>query len=312
MKYVNDLIAEVRRDTRNEDVPTDSAQVGIATNDFLRYINQGQEKCQAVAISAKSTKFNTTKIIPLVNGTVQYEINDRVYLDEHILNVEFSPTGLDRDYYDLREKSLSRRDDSPGIPEFYIRRGNSLLICPAYNASGGTIRVTFDRAVDTLDIRRGTITVATTSATAITALTLDASSDDADALATAQFLCINDQFGNVTMYNIPITGYNATTGVVSILGSSFTFASGESAAVGDYVTVGKYTTTHCKLNDLCERYLQQYSEYRIFRRDSADDASESKNDMKETMKEISASYTEAPRDEVDIQIDNEDLILSIW
>lgn len=312
MKYVGDLIAEVRRDTRNEDVPTDETEIGIVTNDFLRYINFAQEKCQAVAISAKSTKFQTEKEISLVAGQIQYSIPDRVYLDEHILNVELSSSGLARDYTEIREESLSKRDDTPGYPTFYIRRGSSILLCPAYNASGGKARVTYDRAVDSLDLRRGVITARTISSGQLTSLTLSTSSDDVDALSSAQYLCVNDAFGNVTMYNIPMSNYDSSTGVVNISGGAFTFQSGEVADVGTYVTVGQYTTTHCKLNSLCERYLAQYAEYKIFRRDSSSDANAAKEDMRETLKEIMQSYAEAPRDECEISIDNEELILSIW
>lgn len=312
MKYVGDLITEVRRDTRNSDIPTSTEEVGIVTNDFLRYINFAQEKCQSVAISFKSTKFQNVVEISLVSGTQQYTIPDRVYLEEHILNMEYSNSGLARDYYEIREKATSYRNDQSGTPYYYIRRGSSFLLCPIYNSSGAKVRVTYDRAVDSLDTRRGTILSHTASATALTALSLSTTGDDTDAMALAQYLCVNDAFGNVTMYNIPITGYDSTTGVVSILGGSFTFTAGESVTDGSYVTIGQYTTTHCKLNALCERYLAQYAEYKIFRRDSSSDQQEAKNDMKETLKEIGLSYQETPRDEAEIQIDNRDLMVGVW
>ncbi len=312
MKYIGDLITEVRRDTRNEDIPTNGSEVGIATNDFLRYLNYAQEKCQAVAISAKSTKFQTVKEISLTSGTDLYSIPDRVYLEEHILNVEVSSSGLARDYVEIRERPLSQRSDLPGLPTFYIRRGGSIVLCPVYDSSGGKARVTYDRAVDVLDTRRGTISSHTASATELTALSLDTTSDDADALALAQYLCINDAFGNVTMYNIPITGYDSSTGVVTIKDGAFTFADGETIANGSYVTIGQYTTTHCKLNDLCERYLAQYAEYKIFKRDSSSDATGAREDMRETLQEIATSYKETPRDEIEITIDNPDLMVGIW
>lgn len=312
MKYVGDLITEVRRDTRNEDIPTTGSEVGISTEDFLRYINFAQEKCQAIAISAKSTKFQTSKEISLVNGTIEYPVPDRVYLDEHILDVKYSNSGLARDYYEIRERSLSQRVDYAGSPCFYIRKGGSVLLCPIYNSSGAKARVTYDRAVDSLDIRRGQITDSLTAAGFLAGLTLDPDTDDADALARAQYLCINDAFGNVLMYNIPVTSYNSSTGVVAIKDESFLYQAGETAPVGAYVTVGEYTTTHSKLNHLCERYMSQYSEYKIFRRDSSNDATQAKEDMRETLKEIQVSYQETPRDECEVQVDNPDLMVGVW
>jgi hypothetical protein len=315
MKYVGDLIEEVRRDTRNEDVPTDVSDVGISTNDFLRYVNFAQEKCQATAISAKSTKFRENKEISLASGTILYTVPDRVYLDEHILNVKFSRTGLAQDYYPLTEVGLNKRSDYPGTPSCYIRQGSSILLCPVYNSSGAKVRVYYDRTVDTLDIRRATVALSVISGgTLLTDLQLDIATDDADALSSAQYLCINDAFGNVLMYNIPVDNYDPVTGIVSIGTATTTFPiqPGETAPIGAYVTIGKYTTTHGKLNDLCERYMAQYTEYKIFRRDSSSDANEAKNDMKETLKEISISYAETPRDDTDIAISNSNLIVGGW
>lgn len=312
MKYIGDLITEIRRDTRNEDVPTAGSEVGIATDDFLRYANFAQEKCQAIAISAKSTKFRTTKTISLVAGEIEISINDRVYLDEHILNVRFFPSSSDRDWYDLTEVPLDRRDDHPGNPVHYIRKGRNLLLCPVYNSSGARIKATYDRTVDSIDIRRGQITDSLTAAGYLVGLTLDTTSHDADALARAQYLCINDAFGNVTMYNIPIVGYNSSTGVVAVKDTSFLYQSGETADVGSYVTVGEYTTTHGKLNQLCERYMAQYMEYKIFRRDSSNDASAARDDMRETLKEIQTGYAETPRDDADIVISNSELMVGTW
>lgn len=312
MKYIGDLITEVRRDTRNEDVPTAGSEVGIATDDILRYANYAQEKCQATAISAKSTKFRTTKEITLVAGNGEISINDRVYLEEHILNVRFFPSSSDRDWYDLTEIPLSQRNDNPGNPCNYIRKGRNLILCPAYNSSGAKVKATYDRAVDSLDIRRGQITDYLAAAGFLVGLTLDVDSDDAEALARAQYLCINDAFGNVTMYNIPIVGYNETTGVVAVKDTSFQYQTGETVAVGSYVTVGEYTTTHGKLNHLCERYMAQYMEYKMFRRDSSNDANAARDDMRETMKEIKENYAETPRDDADITVSNSELMVGVW
>jgi len=312
MKYIGDLISEVRRDTRNEDIPTDGSQVGIADNDFLRYANYAQEKCQAIAIGAKSTSFNTVVEIPLVSGQAEYEIPDRVYIGEHILNVEYSHSGLARDYYEIRERPLSARNDAPGTPYYYIRRGGSILLCPVYQGGSGKVRITYDRAVDSLDIRRGRVADVTDTSTSVTQIVLDTDSDDATALQLAQYICVTDAYGNVTARNIPVTAYDSASGQFTLKTSPHVYGAGESIVVGSYVTVGQYTTTHSKLNHLCERYLAQYAAYKIFGRDSSDDAAAMRDDMRETLKEIQTSYQEAPRDENDIFIDNKDLIVGIW
>lgn len=312
MKYIGDLISEIRRDTRNEDVPTAGSQVGIADNDFLRYINMAQEKCQAIAISAKSTSFNTFVEVALVSGQMSYTIPDRVYIGEHILNVERSHSGLARDYVELTEKPLSARNDYPGIPSIYIRQGGSILLCPIYNSSGGKVRICYERAVDALDIRRGTILDVSDSGASISSIILDPQTDDADALQLAQYVCINDAYGNVTMRNIPVTSYDSSSGALTLKDAPYTYGAGESIAVGSYVTIGEYTTTHSKMNHLCEKYFAQYAAYKIFGRDSSNDLTTMRDDMKDALRDIMTSYQEAPRDEASVHIDNPDLMVGVW
>lgn len=312
MKYVGDLIEEVRRDTRNEDIPTSDEQVGIATNDFLRYANFALEKAFAIILATKPTAYEASSVIDLVVGQMEYTIPDRVYLNESIKDVKYSDSGEERDYQEIREISLSRRSDKDGIVQNYIRHAGKLVLTPKNTKSGAKVKVVYDRQPDSLDTRRGVISGHSIFNGQLEAagFTLDTSTADAEALARAQYLCVNDSFGNVTMYNIPIDSYDSTTGIITLRdGVNYTFADGESMADGDYVTVGEYTTTHCKLNSIVERYIAQYVEYRIFRRDSADDAKASKADMDETLAELRAAYADVPKDEVDIQIDNSELML---
>lgn len=310
MKYIEDLIEEVRRDTRNEDIPTSGEQVGIDSEDFLRYANFAQEKCFAVIMAAKSTTFEVTREISLVVDQMEYTIPDNVYLGENIKNVEYSNSGLARDYYEIREISLSRRSDESGTISGYIRSAGGLILTPKNNVSGAKIRVTFDRAPDVLDLRRGTIDSSSTANGQLLTLRVDEALADTEALERAQYVCVNDLFGNVTMYNIPITAYDSATGVITIKDDAFTYAAGETVAIDRYVTVGRYSTTHSKLNHLCERYIAQYMEYKIFRRDSSDDQKAAKEDMRETLAELAQAYADTPRDECDIQIDNPGLMLS--
>lgn len=313
MKYVGDLIDEVRRDTRNEDEPTSTEQIGISDEDFLRYGNFALEKAFAIIIATKPTAYEASKIIDLVVGQMEYTIPDRVYLNESIKDVKYSNSGEDRDFHEIREISLSRRRDVDGVVRNYIRHAGQLIFTPKNNIAGAKVKVTYDRQPDSLDLRRGQISSHSIYQGQLEAagFFLDTSTVDAAALARAQYLCVNDSFGNVTMYNIPIDSYNATTGEITLKdGVNFTFADGESIADGDYVTVGQYTTTHCKLNQIVERYIAQYIEYRIFRRDSADDAKQSKQDMDETIAELRLAYADVPKDEVDIQIDNQSIMLT--
>jgi len=311
MKYVGDQITVVRRDTRNEDVPTAASQVGIETADILRYLNYAQERLQSLILVSSPQTFQAEKIISLVIDQEAYTISDRVFAGERIVNVEYSPTGDISNYYEIFERALSYRNTyNQTNPTFYIRRNGQILLNPIPNQATGKIRVTYERQLDTTDIRRGQIDVITLSSTQLTALTLDIATDDDVALEAAQYLCINDKYGTVKMYNIPITSYNDTTGVVTL--PAFTFASGETGAVDNYVTVGQYTTTHSKLHDICERYLETYAAMKVFKRDSSSDAADFARDLDAMESDIIRTYQEADKDEKDIQISNESLMLGGW
>ena len=79
-----------------------------------------------------------------------------------------------------------------------------------------------------------------------------------------------DADGNVKMRNIPIDSIDSTTGVVTM--DPFTYADGEDVDAEDYVTVGRYTTTHSPLVDDFARYLSEYVSRRILFKDSSADA----------------------------------------
>lgn len=313
MKYVGDQITECRRDTNNTDVSTTT---GISTEDFLRYLNFAQENLQGLILQTNPSTFQSQQILSLVANQEAYSITDNIYLGERIVQVEFSYDGTVRNYYKLSEYPLTRRNTYPTAswPDGYIRRSGEILMVPTPAVGQGTLRVTYERQLDRLETRRGTITSRTIGSGAITALALDTATDDATALATAQYLCVNDKYGNVTMYNIPISAYDSGTGAVTIQGGTFTYGTGETAAVGDYVTVGRYTTTHSKLKDPCERYIQAYCNWVILGRDTA---SQSKaqyyvTQMEEIKAELVRSYQEADKDGGDINISNMELMLNRW
>jgi hypothetical protein len=124
--------------------------------------------------------------------------------------------------------------------------------------------------MDDLDKRRGTITAVTVSSGQVTALTLNSSTDDSTAIDAKKdkFFCIVDSNGVVKAYNVPFSAYTAGTGVFTLV--SYTpNSTSETAAIGDYIVLGKYMTTHSQLPDECENYLIHYSAKELLRRGSS-------------------------------------------
>lgn len=311
MKYIGDLITESRRDTNNTDT------TGISTEDFLRYANYAQDRLFGLILQTSPMSFQATKEISLVADQEAYTILDNVYLGERIVMVEYSPTGLTRDYYKIYEVGLSYRDNYPQPrPVNYIRQNGQVLLRPIPSAASGTIRVTYERDLDDVGTRRGQVN-GTPSGTTIdlTHGTFGAPSTSDEALFVKDaYICISDGFGNVMLRNGIISSYNAGTDAITLAANASTYLVGSYtlANLADgYLTVGQYTTTHSNLKNPCERYLVAYMNWKILGRDTAG-AAKSKvfeAEVELIEKELIQSYQLPDKDEDSIQIENPDLLL---
>jgi len=298
VKRVDQIISSIRERTRNlnysRDATTGEVREGISDDLILEYLNEAQDHLQASILAVYPNEFDKTIVIPISGGQEEYEITDRIFINNKLISIQYRASGGDSDYSPLDQLMFRDRNTTRGYPSYYIRRGNKILLNPVPQSSVGDIRVAFYRELDDVDIRRGTISSHTATATQLTALTLQTSDDDALSLANADYLCINDRYGTVTMYNIPITSYDSATGVVTF--SAFTFATGETIANGDYVTVGKYTTTHSKLPDNCERFLRMYAQKRVLITDESATSMEEDGELVNIKQDIITSFADESRD----------------
>jgi hypothetical protein len=307
--YVGDAITAIRRDTRNLDTYSASNQTGISDEDFLRYYNFAQERIYSLIVNTKAKVFLTEEEFT-IDGSESYSLTGNVYLKSSISDVKFSHSGEDKDYREIRERDMSYRDfNESSYAKFYSRKNNEIFLSPRVTNTSAKLLVTHRRMIDRVDTRRGQVTARTLSATQLTALTLNTSSDDATALGSAQILCVCNKYGVPQMINIPITSYDSGTGVVTL--DAYTFAAGETVAVGDYVTIGEFTRTHTELPRSVERYLELYTAEKIFGRDSNNDIADIREERIEVEKEIIQSYAmNAVDDEIDIQIDDPELLIN--
>lgn len=315
MTYIGDLITEVRRDTENESYSTNNGDsYGISTEDFLRYANFALQRLQAKLVNQNVTLFRRTTDINLVANQAAYVIPDNVYLGESIVDVQYSPTGQESDFREIREIAESYRCfDVGSYVQGYIRRAGQVLVTPVPNESRGVLRVTYERAINKLDIRRGVLDAVTISGGAISAntLSLDIASDDDTRISgvTDKYLCICDKDGNVKTYNVPYTSYNNANGNFTHL--AHTLGTGETAAIGDYITIGKWTSTHTvELNfPEVDRYLSLYMAMKILRRDSNADSELISRELAAIEEEMIETFRTTSKDEWNIQIADEDILL---
>lgn len=278
MRRIDFLITSARRLSRNEDTPTTTS--GIPDEEFIQYINDGQDRLQSLLCATKNINkiFATQKILSLVVNQEEYTIPDRVFLNKEFIQVEFSSSGAAGDYVVLDKVHLFNRDtNTSNYPVGYYRRSGKIYVNPIPSTSTGTLRVIYERTLDDLDKRRGQITTVNgLSSTTFTDIVINSTADETSTpnLSTIDYICIVDKDGNRKAYNIPVGNYNTGTNTLTpTAGFTFEAGSGDTIAVGDYVVFGKYTTTHSQLPDDAERYLIHYCAEMIFHRDSSTDVS---------------------------------------
>lgn len=293
MRRVDRLIDQVRRQTENQDF---SDTTGIDTVEFLQYMNDAQHRLQGLILQQHPSLFQKESTIDIVANTETYTIPADAFLFNKIVQVEYSPTGREEDYYPLQLISLKNRNSGiNGHPLFYIRKSGQILLNPIPQTSVANIRLTYIKRIDNLDIRRGQVDAVTLTSNSVTVLNIDPSSIDATALNQEDYICVVNKDGLVKMRNIPISFANETTGEIT-LDAGFTFETGETIAIGDYVVGGKDATTHSELPRTTERYLLAYCAWKIFARDSSVDVQEQTQELLALERDLVDSFADIEDD----------------
>lgn len=272
-RYVGLLIEDSRRDTQNAaDIPATNQQRGIQDKDFVRGLNYAQRALERKITSLYPFVFQTTQTTTLTANQSTVDITGNLYLNLRIEKVQFSRTGLDTDYVNLTYKQTTEPVLTPGIPIEWYRSNGDVVLSPPVATAGGKVQITYQRTLDSMALRAGQITAITINGSnQVTAITLNTSTDLSDdltaAASTDPFLCINDRFGNVKVYNIIFSAYDTGTGVVTLTPTSVLDPT-NLPAVGDFVTIGQNTTTHSKLPLDCEQFLIEFCNRKVKIRES--------------------------------------------
>lgn len=278
MRRVDQLITAARTISRN--AANADGTKSISDDEILQYLNDGQDRLQNLISAQKNISkiFATQQIISVVANQEAYSIPDRLLLNKQIESVEFSATGNLSDYVRMEKLNFINRDtNTSNYPWGYFKRGGQIFLQPTPSISTGTIRVTYERDLDDLDIPRGLISSITTgTSVSFVALVLDSSADAYETTSpgwsTEQYCCVVDPYGVRKAYNIPIASYVTGTNTINPTGALFTYTANDAQiAVNDVAVFGKYKTTFSQLPDSCERYLIHYAALELFHRDSSDD-----------------------------------------
>ena len=308
-KYVGDLITNQRNDSRNTD--TDS----ISDENFLRYNNYAQERLYNIISKAHRFLYVYSKDISIVAGTRAYTIPDNVLADTRIIMVEFSPDGVERNF--RRIPPINDRyqlNNSTGQPRAYRRGIKQVILDRIPSVSQGTLRVHYERAMDRLDLRRGRVNGTPSGAVIdLTSATYGAPTAANEALFTADtYVCVSDNYGTPQLYNGIISSYTAGTDALTLTANVSTYLQGSYTLANldnGYLTLGKWTTTHSLLHNICEQFIHEYVCRHVFRIDAAGDWDETDKTYKELVGEILSVYETADKDRKTIPIVDYDMMI---
>lgn len=283
MRYVKYLINQVRKQTENDEV-TDFT--GIQDTEFLQYLNDAQHNLQALITQQYPEVFTSESVVQTVSGQERYDLPSDCYLGNKIVNVEYSDTGKEEDFYVLRQDSLKRRiSGSSSNPLTYIRQDGQLLLTPQPQ-SAGSIRITYIKRINELDLRRAKITKAPTIS-ATDNWEVKVKDTDTTSLSEHEYVCIVDKRGKNIAKNIPIHSINST----SIFLEPHTSPVGESSIEVDHFIVGgQDSNTHGDFDRSVERYMIAYCAWKILKRDSSADSTEAQTELSMMARDIVTSY----------------------
>jgi hypothetical protein len=298
MRRIEHLIKQARRQSENE---VASASEGLSDEEFLQWANDAQDRIYGEILKKHRKMFANAYTFD-ASGSEAYSLPFDVYFRHRIVALEYSANGSDNGYTLLKpigyqERNLFGTTGLPNVAHGYAPTQTGIIVAGA--PTTGKFRLTYEPVLPRLDKRRGTVGSHTKSSTALTALTLSGAT--ADDFTNDDYLTVVAFDGTVNMRGIPYTAV-ASNGVVSILGSSYTFPSGSNLTNGDWVCLGPYSSPVSQLPDQCERYLIAHMVWKALKRDSSVDAGEQTQELMSMMIEIVDSVAEVSGDVEDVPV----------
>lgn len=305
-KNIEYIIKQIRRDTQNlSEAIVVSSSEGIQDIDFIRGLNRAQDRLQSIIVGVNLSAFEETKLFDIVANQGEYSLPDDCYLKNKIISLDYSPTGVEQDFYALQQKITRERNNlSTLYLDSYILKNGAILFDPRPQSSvinGG--RVNYVQTLPRLDIRRSSVTAVTLDTTNrnITSLFVDVinapSLTDENLMIFQEnnYFSIVDKYGNIKMSRIPYDSFDTGTGEI-LIPTSFVYQSGMTIDVGDFLVCGYIATTNSVLPDELERYLECFTSRYIFNRDSSDDEITENSELKEIEDDLLVKYAQLDED----------------
>ncbi len=263
------LVRDSREQTGNAAY---SATEGVRQREFVRHANDAQTRIFNKICDVHPSLYTKEGFLDVTAGTASIALAADIYLRHNVLKIDFSANGDANNYTPLDLRTPRQEITSLGIPDGYFLRDGYVILTPKPSIGGtNALRLNYQYALPTLDIRRGKIASVALTGSALTTITLTDDTtlidETADDLADGwvDYISVVDKDGAITAQNIPVTAYVAATRVISCAAA---LAVTETIVAGSYVVFGRYATTHSPLVQICERYISHYMSLLVQMRDS--------------------------------------------
>lgn len=266
-------------------------EYGIQDDFFIVALNKAHNIIQRYLVTEMAEPFAAYKDYTAVVDTLSYALPTDIFSTNLVYDVRFSPTGLERDLSDPLDRMHYREYGSSGSPYKWMVDGGYLYLDQAPNASGGLIRIRYERRLNKLDVRRGQVSNVGGVIT-LSVLEVDTTTDDEEAFATAEYLSTVDNFGTVTCRNIQVSGYNSSTGAFTVVPK--TLETGEAISTGNWVLLGNSSSTHFQLPDCFEDYYIDFCKNEVYELLSEDEQSVSNPKLDRILAKCTEIYAQLP------------------
>jgi hypothetical protein len=256
-RYVGSLIAEVREKKGETDYSDDN---GIPQSVPIEAANHAQQILQAliyeVVQGTAPAFFDTKTTIDCETDEASYDLPEDIFLGGSVSSVKYSCDGSVDNYVSLQIGSYSQFGHQSGDPGFFCVRNGIIEVDPIPDHPNGDLQICYHRALDSLALRVGRISARTIDGDYYTDLTLAQDSYlNAVKIQGDEYLCVNSKDGEVVYYNIGYSDYDTSSRRITFDTNDAPTAGG-TISVGDFITLGRYTTTHSKLDRVCEGYFK--------------------------------------------------------
>lgn len=292
IKRTDLLVKDARRMSLNTDF---GDTYGIDDEPFIISLNHYQNEIQLAIVEEECSAFVAYKEIDITAATESYPVPSDAFIHNLVYGIEYSSSGNAQDYVEL-DDGVCRGNYSVGEPDAYVIEGGRIYLDGVRSSAQGKLRVRYEKGLDKLDKRRGTIVSRSISGTYVnpTSIVLDTDADDT-ALTEAEYVCVNDKYGTVKMRNIPISEWDSATFTITIQSD---FTADEDMDVdfgaGDFITIGEDSTTHSNLVYPCESFLVTGAVFDAQRLHSSTDSEAENSKMNRLKKAIVAVYEKLP------------------